>query len=97
MVVFLSTLSYLEVVYQSCCYNVCFCLANFGLFSYIDRMIYLVLCIFVVYLVILLFLSTFGNTMSVSSAIITPFFERWFAFEIRVILIYVSIFRDFFN
>ena len=46
---FVIVLSYLVVVFQSYCYYECFCLVDFGLFSCIDRMIYLVLCIFVVY------------------------------------------------
>ena len=49
MIGFLSSLSYLGVVYQSCCYYVLFCLVNFDPFSFIDRMIYSVLCTFVVY------------------------------------------------
>ena len=41
--------SCLEVVFQSCYYCVYFCLVDFDLFSCIDRMIHLDLCIFVVY------------------------------------------------
>ena len=78
---FLSKLSFLEVVFLNCYYYIYFCLVDFGLFSCIDRMIYLVLCAFEVFLIVLLILSTFGNTVSVLSAIITPFFDRWFAFK----------------
>ena len=45
-------------------------------------MIYLVLCAFEVYSDCLVVLPTFGNTVSVSSVIITSFFERWFAFKV---------------
>ena len=43
---FSSSSSCLEVVFQSCYYCVYFCLVDFDLFSCTDRMIYLVLCIF---------------------------------------------------
>ena len=46
---FLSNLSCLEVVFLNCYYYIYFCLVDFGLFSCIDRMIYLVLCDFEVY------------------------------------------------
>ena len=49
MIRFLNKLNYLEVVFQSCYYCVYFCLVDFGLFSCTDRMIYSVLCNFVVY------------------------------------------------
>ena len=35
-------------------------------------------------MIVFLFLSTFVDTVSVSSAVITPFFKRWFAFKIWV-------------
>ena len=91
MIGFLSNLNYLGVVYQSCFYYVYFCLVNFDPFSCIDRTIYLVLCTFAVYFGYLVLLSTFGNAVSVSLAIITPFLERWFTFEIGIFLIYVQI------
>ena len=43
---FLCNLSYLEVVFLNFYYYIYFCLVDFGLFSYIDRTIYLVLCAF---------------------------------------------------
>ena len=49
MIDFLSNLSYLEVVLLNYYYYIYFCLVSFGLFSCIDRMIYLVLCAFEVY------------------------------------------------
>ena len=76
---FLNNLNYLEVVLQNYYYCERFYLVNFGHFTYIDKMICLVLCTFVVYLfilVILLFLSTFDNAVSVSSAIVTPFLKK---------------------
>ena len=53
----------------------CFCWVNFDLSACIDEMICWVLYIFVLILVILLFLSAFSNAVSVSSTIITSFFE----------------------
>ena len=94
---FWNNLSGLEVFFQSYYYCVYSCLVGFDLFSYIERMIYLVLCAFEVYLTVLLFLSTIGNTVSVSSAIITPFLERWFTFKVWVLFIDVQYFSDFFN
>ena len=73
---FLSNLSYLKVVFLNYYYYINFCLVDFDLFSCIDRMIYLVLLLLRFILIVLLFLSTFGDTVSVSSAVITPFFER---------------------
>ena len=72
---FLNDLSYLVVVFKSYCYFECFCVVNFNLFACIDRMIYLVLCTFVIFFTVLLLLSAFSNTVSVSSAIVTPFFS----------------------
>ena len=46
---FLNDLSYLVVVFQSYCYFECFCVVNFDLFACFDRMIYLVLCTFVIF------------------------------------------------
>ena len=69
---------------------------NVGIFSCIDKLIYLVLCTFVVYFGYLAVFSTFGNTVSVSSAIVTPFFERWFTFKLWVFLLYVHNFSDSF-
>ena len=46
---FMSSSSFLEVVFQSCYYCVYFCLVYFDLFSCTERMIYLDLCVFVVY------------------------------------------------
>ena len=70
---FLNNWNYLEVVYQSCYYYVYFCLVNFGLFSCIDRMIYLVLCTFLVcsgYLVAFVYIRQycvriFGNNYTI--------------------------------
>ena len=46
----------------------CFCWVNFDLFSCIDEMIYLVLYFFLWFiLIVLLFLSAFGNAECVSS------------------------------
>ena len=45
----LCNLSCSEVVFLSCYYYMYFCLVDFGLFSCIDRTIYLVLCGFEVY------------------------------------------------
>ena len=78
----LCSLCCLEVVFLNCYYYIYFCLVDFGLFSCIDRTIYLVLYALRFVQIVLLFLSKFGNTVSVSSAIITPFFERWFAFKV---------------
>ena len=52
-------------------------------------MIYLVLSTFVVYFGYLVVFVYFGNAVSVSSAIITPFLEKWPTFEIGIFLIYV--------
>ena len=46
---FMSSPSCLEKVFQSCYCCVYFCLVDFDLFPCNDRMIYLVLCVFVVY------------------------------------------------
>ena len=46
---FLCNLSCLEVVFLNCYYYIYFCLVDYGLFSCIDRMIYLVFCAFEVY------------------------------------------------
>ena len=46
---FLNNLGYLEVVFLNYYYYIFFCLVGFDLFSYIDRMTYLVLCAFEVY------------------------------------------------
>ena len=90
---FLINLNYLGVVYQSFYYYVYFCLVNFGLFSCIGTIVYLVLCTFVVcsgYLVVFVYIWQ-RCAVSVSSAIITPFFERWFTFEIWVFFLACAI------
>ena len=46
---FLSNMSYLEVVFLNYYYCIYSCLVDFDLFSFIDRMIYLVLFAFEVY------------------------------------------------
>ena len=97
MIGFSNNLNYLEVVFQNYYYYECFYLINFGLYSCIDKMICLVFCTFVVYFSYLSVLSTFGNTVSVFSAIVTPFFERWFTFKIWVFLVYVQNDSDFFG
>ena len=84
---FLNNLSCLEMVFQSYFYCVYSCSVGFDLFSYIDRMTYLVLVLLRFILIVLLFLSTFGNTVSVSSAIITPLLKRWFTFNVWVLFI----------
>ena len=60
-------------------------------------MICLVLYTFVVYFGYRVFLSTFGNAMSVFLTIITPILERWFTFEVGIFLVYVQNFSDFFS
>ena len=109
LVIFLYNLSYMVidflynlycsgVVFLNCCCCTQFCSVDFDLFSCFDRMIYLVLFLFLRFiLIVLLFLSTFRNTMSVSSAINTPFFERWFAFKVWVFFVNIEYFSDFFN
>ena len=87
MIGFVNSLNYLEVGFQICYYFVYFCLVNSGLFSCNDKKNYLVFCTLVLFLVILLFLSTFGNALSVSSAIFTPFFEKGFTIKSRIFLI----------
>ena len=77
----LCNLSYLEVVFLNCYYYIYFCLVDFGIFSCIGRMIYLVLCAFEVYSDCLDVFVYIRKSVSVSSAIFTPFFERWFAFK----------------
>ena len=49
VIVFLSNLNYLKVVLLNYYYYIYFGLVDFGLFSCIDRMIFLVLCAFEVY------------------------------------------------
>ena len=83
----LCNLSCSEVVFLSCYYYIYFCLVDFGLFhKLIERFIWFFVFLRFI-LIVLLFLSTFGNTVSVSSAIITPFFEGWFAFKVWVFFV----------
>ena len=71
---FLNNLSCLEVVFQSYYYCVYSCLVGFDLFSYIDRMTYLVLCAFEVYsdcLVVFVYIRQYcvrivGNNYTIS-------------------------------
>ena len=71
---FLNNLSYLEVVLLNYYYYICFCLVGFDLFSYIDRMTYLVLCAFEVYsdcLVVFVYIRQYcvrivGNNYTIS-------------------------------
>ena len=93
---FVNNLNYLEVVFQSCYYYVCFCLVLILFHVLVERFIWFFVLLWFV-LVILLLLPTFGNAVSVSSAKIAPFFERWFTFEIWIFLIYVKNFSDFFQ
>ena len=73
MIDFLNNLSYLEVVFQSCFYCEFFYLVGFDLFSYIGKMICLVLCVFVVYsgcLVVFVciqqcYVRVFGNSYTI--------------------------------
>ena len=71
MIDFLNKLSCLEVVFQSYYYCECFYLLNFDLFSCIDKTICLAFCTFVVYFGCLVVFVA----VSVSSAIVTSFFE----------------------
>ena len=73
---FLNNWKYLEVVFQSYFYREYFYLVNFGLFSCIDKMIYLVLYTFVVYFG---YLAVFVDNRQCCVRIYgknTPFFER---------------------
>ena len=63
------------MVFQSYYYCVCFCLVGFDLFSYIDRITYLVLCAFVVYSDCLVVFVYMRKYCVISSAIITPFLK----------------------
>ena len=74
---FLNNSGCLGMVFQNYYYCLYSCLVDFDLFKCIDRkrpIWFFVLLRFI--LIVSLFLSKFGNTVSVSSAIITPFFER---------------------
>ena len=74
MIDFLNNLSCLEVVFQRYFYCVYSCLVGFDLFSYIDRMTYLVLCAFEVYsdcLVVFVYIRQYcvrivGNNYTIS-------------------------------
>ena len=63
------------MVFQNCCYCDYFYFVNFGLFLFIGKMICLVLCTFVVYFGCLALFVAFVTAVSVSSTIVTPFFE----------------------
>ena len=70
------------MVFLNCYYYIYFCLVYFGLFSCIEERFIWFFMLLRFILIVLLFLSTFGNNVSISSAINTPFFEIWFAFEV---------------
>ena len=67
--------NYLGVVFLDYYYCECFCLVIFGLFSCTDKRIYWFSIFLWFVLIFLLFLSTFDNAMSMSTAIVTPLFE----------------------
>ena len=75
MIGFLNNLNYLEVVFQNCCYCEDFLFDKIWSFSCIGKMICLVHCTFVVYFGCLALFVAFVTAVSVSSTIVTPFFE----------------------